>query len=339
MAVAADAEQLPDDQKYSVAFYLDRIPSDPAGTDSLRTGRNFANYQLGIIYKEQFKELLLAAGKLERVLKSDPEERLILPSKYNLFKIYEEVGSPLAAGMREDIIRNHPDSRYAAILTNPELLQDALANSPEARYAALFEAFEAQRYLEVITGSEEAIQQLTGDPIVPKLELLKANAIGRLQGFENFRDALNYVALNYPNTEEGRKAGAIIADQLPQLEPDGFTESLSAPGTQNWKVVFPFPRFQDAVAGRLKERLEKSITDLGYRNTVSMDVYDLEQVFVVVHGFRSRDFALGYIELLKNNKDYRIDNENFVILSANYKVVQIHKNIEAYRSLIHTPKP
>ena len=85
--------------------------------------------------------------------------------------------------------------------------------------------------------------------------------------------------------------------------------------------------------------LTADAVDLIFSNLTLQWCNDLEQVFVVVHGFRSRDFALGYIELLKNNKDYRIDNENFVILSANYKVVQIHKNIEAYRSLIHTPKP
>ena len=76
---------------------MDRIPTDVAVIDSLDTERNFANYQLGLIYKEKFKENLLAAGKLEEVLKSNPEERLMLPSKYNLYKIYEEEGSPLAA--------------------------------------------------------------------------------------------------------------------------------------------------------------------------------------------------------------------------------------------------
>ena len=335
---AAGPEDLTEEEKYSLEFYLGRIPTDEAVIDSLRRERNFSNYQLGLIYKEKFKELLLAAGKLERVLASDPEERLVLPSKYNLYKIYQEVGSPLEASMREDIIRNHPQSRYAAILTNPEIELAAMENSPEYRYGELFKAFEAQRYLEVITGSEESISQFTGDPIVPKLELLKANAIGRLQGFEDFREALNYVALNYPNTEEGRKAQQIITEQLPQLESTEFTQELSAPGTQNWKVVFPFKRHQEKEALALMEDLEKSLKDLGYRNRISRDIYNLEDQFVVVHGFRSRDFALGYVELLKKNRDYRIDNENFVILSANYKVVQIHKNIEAYRSQLETPK-
>ena len=338
-AIQADPGSLGEEQKYDLNFYLDRIPRDAGVIDSLRRERNFANYQLGLIYKEKFQEPLLAAAKLEKVLASNPEERLVLPSKYNLYKIYEAAGSPLMEEMRMDIIKNHPESRYAAILTNPGVELSALANSPEARYAELFRAYGEQQFLEVITGSEESIQQFAGDPIVPKLELLKANAIGRLQGFEDFREALNYVALNYPNAEEGRQAQRMIEEQLPQMESREFTTSLSASGTGNWKVVFPFKRYQQEEAQALQELLEKSIADLRYGNQVSKDIYNLEDLFVVVHGFRSREYALGYAELLKNNRDYRVDRENFVILSANYKTLQIHKNLEEYRNQIQPPKP
>ena len=89
----------------------------------------------------------------------------------------------------------------------------------------------------------------------------------------------------------------------------------------------------------LKKRLEESIVDLKYKNTVSKDIYDLEDQFVVVHGFKSKDFALGYAELLKNNRDYRIKDENFVVLSSNYQIILVHKNIEDYKAQMLTPKP
>jgi len=65
----------------------------------------------------------------------------------------------------------------------------------------------------------------------------------------------------------------------------------------------------------------------------------LEDQFVIVHGFKSKDRALGYSELIENNKDYRIRNPRFVILSSNYKIVQVHKNIKEYRNTVLTPKP
>ena len=42
--------------------------------------------------KEKFKEFELAKDKLQELLKSNPEERLVLPSKYNLYKIYQLLG-------------------------------------------------------------------------------------------------------------------------------------------------------------------------------------------------------------------------------------------------------
>lgn len=332
-------EEPTDEEKYSVEFYLDQIPTDVVIIDSLKGERNFANYQLGLIYKEKFKENLLASAKLEEVLKSKPEERLILPSKYNLYKIYEEEGSPLANDMKGNIIKNHPDSRYAEILLNPAAVLAGNSDSPDAQYVKLYKLFQGQEFLKVITATEESINKFTGDPIVPKFEMLKANAIGRLQGFEDFKEALNYVALTYPNNPEGKKAEQMVAEQLPKLEPKEFSPETGSTGTANWKVVFPFKRHKNQEALKLRELLEKSIKDLKYKNVVSKDIYNLEDQFVIVHGFKSKDFALGYAELLKINKDYKVDNENFVILSANYKIVQVHKNLLEYKDYVLTPKP
>ncbi len=328
-----------EDEKFSLDYYMDRLPTDVAIIDSLKTERNFANYQLGLIYKEKFNENLLAAEKLENVLASNAEERLILPSKYNLYKIYEEVGSPLKETMKADIIANHADSRYAEILLNPQAVLADSSDSPEKRYESLFKQYQDQHYLQVITGAEENINRFTGDPIVPKFEMLKANAIGRLQGFELFKEALNYVALTYPNNPEGKKAEQMIAEQLPKLEQKDFSPETDSKGTSNWKVVFPFKRSNNEKALKLMELLEKSIEDLRYKNKVSRDIYNVEDQFVVVHGFKSKDFALGYAELLKNNKDYRVADENFVVLSENYKIIQVHKNIIDYRNTLLTPKP
>ncbi|NNC33929.1 MAG: hypothetical protein HKO09_03530 [Croceitalea sp.] len=337
----SESENMPisPDEKYNVLYYLDQIPTSTATIDSLRADRNFANYQLGLIYKEKFNENLLAAAKLEAVLAADPEERLILPSKYNLYKIYEEALSPLAEDMKQNIIANHADSRYAEILLNPQAVLADNADSPDKKYAEVFELFEDQQFLQVITQTEQYINKFTGDPIVPKFEMLKANAIGRLQGFEPFKEALNYVALTYPNNPEGKKAEQMVAEQLPKLEVKEFSPETESEGSGNWKVVFPFKIRDNEKALKLKKRLEASIKDLRYKNAVSKDIYTLEDQFVVVHGFKSKDFALGYAELLKNNKDYRIKDENFVILTSNYKIILVHKNLETYKADILNPKP
>ena len=41
--------------------------------------------------------------------------------------------------------------------------------------------------------------------------------------------------------------------------------------------------------------------DLKYRNMVSKDIYTLEDQFVVVHGFKSKEFALAFVDAYFQN--------------------------------------
>jgi cell fate regulator YaaT (PSP1 superfamily) len=68
--------------------YLAQIPTDQKIIDSIVGDRNMAYYQLGLIYKEKFREYNLAVNRLEKLLTFQPEERLEVPAKYHLFKTY-----------------------------------------------------------------------------------------------------------------------------------------------------------------------------------------------------------------------------------------------------------
>jgi len=313
-----------------LAYYEERA-LDAQGLDSVLSERNFALYQLGLLYKEKFKEYPLASNRLERLLTLDPEERLVLPAKYNLYRIYEQLDSQKALSYRQDIIDNHPNTRYSEILLNPEAVLKGDAESPDARYNQLYRRYEAQDYLAVIYECEALIKKYEGDQAVPKFELLKASAVGRLYGFEKYKAALKEIALAYPNVNEGKKAQRILDQELTALARTEFDRDTVSSGAKNWKVVFPFKIRDNQRALSLKKRLEESIEELRYKNKVSKDIYSLEDQFVVVHGFKSKEFALGYVELLRKNKDYRIRDENFVISSENYQIIQVHKNLEKYK--------
>ena len=174
----------------------------------------------------------MAINKLETLLGYGPEERLILPSKYNLYKIYDLLENEAQANKwKNDIINNHPESRYAEILLNPNIQLENDASSPEARYKALYAEFENQRFDYVIATAEEYINIYTGTELVPKLEMLKATALGRRDGYEAYKKGVNFVALNYPQSPEGKEAQNIYAKTLPTLgKKDFVTESAK------WKL-------------------------------------------------------------------------------------------------------
>jgi hypothetical protein len=58
----------------SIQLILFKTTSNKAAIDSIGMERNKAYYQLGVIYKEKFKEYELATNKLEQLLQNSPEE-------------------------------------------------------------------------------------------------------------------------------------------------------------------------------------------------------------------------------------------------------------------------
>jgi len=319
---------LDNDPMYDPLTYVSQIPGEQSVLDSLATQQNLAYYQLGVIYNENYGEYGLAAERLEFLLGNEPQERLVLPAKYNLYKIYEAQGRLRdQEEVRNDILQNYSDSRYAAFIRNPESLQKD-KNSPEVFYNNLFRDFENQKYQDVIQKSNEFISRFTGDPIVAKFELLKARAIARLQGIDAYEQALNYVAVTYPQTKEGQKAQDIINKAIPELKSLEF--SSDSPQSK-FKLIYPVKNSELQNTIELKDSIEKAISELDYKKmSVSIDVYDSERTFVVVHGLETQSKSLGFQELLQENKNYKIGREAFAMSAENYRIVQIKKNLRIF---------
>jgi len=58
---------------FNVAYYKEQIPKSEKVLDSITQTRNDAYYNLGLIYKEQFKEYEIAAIDFEKFLEIDPQ--------------------------------------------------------------------------------------------------------------------------------------------------------------------------------------------------------------------------------------------------------------------------
>jgi len=318
-----------DDLLFDVNYYLAQIPTEEKAIDSISKERNFAYYQLGLIYKEKFKEYDLAKSKFTNLLNNNPEKRLILPAKYNLLKMYETLGRTAEMNiLKNEIISNYPESRYAQILNNPEAVLAKDDSSPESIYKATYKKFEAQEFEAVIKESANYVSAFEGDAIVPKFELLKAFAKGRLYGFEAYKKAINNVAVNYANTEEGVQAQYIFDNSIKGLEKSEFEDDTNA---TKCKVVYPFASTNATEISAFKKTLDETISKAEYNNmSTSIDIYSKDKIFVVVHGLRSIETAKGFTNLFPSELKYKIERPFFGISTNNYRILQIHKNLQAY---------
>jgi hypothetical protein len=317
-------------EKYTTEFYLSQLPVEKVILDSINKERNFANYQLGIIYKEKFKENLLAVAKLEKLLSSNPEEKLILPAMYNLYKLYQITDVIKATTMKNSIIAQYPDSRYAEILNNANPNADSLIDSPEGTYTKWYRLYEQEQYAVVLAAMDQLILQFSGEEIISKLELLKANAIGKLKGVTAYKDALQDVADNYPNTDEGKNAQLIISDQIPYLEKMEFVDKPS----NNWKILYRVGLRDDQATKDLQEKIKSFIDNEDLKNIYfSFDGYTAAEQFITIHGINSKLYADDIAFVLADKIKYKITNTPIVVSAENYKVIQIKKNLETYLTI------
>jgi tetratricopeptide (TPR) repeat protein len=326
----SEREEKSEEPKYTVAYYLKQLPTEAKFIDSLATARNFAYYQLGLIYKEKFKENELAAARFEQLLKNNPEERLVLPAKYNLYKIYQIIAPAKAEQMKAQILNEYPTSRYAEIIRNPSVEVTDESN-PELVYNALYKKVERGELREVFSEIDAVIQRFTGEEVAAKFELLKAKLIARLEGLESYKKALNFVALTYPNLEEGKQAERLLSMDFPKLEALTFSKEIE----NEWKIVFPkaFPPSQEVK--NLTDKIEKYLKDA---NTIllksSTDIYTLTDDFIVIHGFSSKTVANSVLSLLKEYKNYKIKDQAYIVSSEDYKIIQMKKKFEEWLKLV-----
>ncbi|MBU2526522.1 MAG: hypothetical protein KKC03_07975 [Bacteroidetes bacterium] len=326
--VAENPDEQFKDSIYQLAYYLNRIPKDPAVIDSLSRQRNDAYYQLGLIYKERFKAYTVAIEKLEILLTNQPEEKLILPAKYNLYQLYALTDSPKALAVKTDILTNHANSRFAQLLQNPEADLAEDTESPEAVYNRIYELYRNQQFADAEKLLDAAVLTFNGDEIVPKLALLKARSLARLDGFEAYRKSMEELSVDYANSAEGKLAAELLNSDLKDLEAASFDLESSS---LYWKVLVPYAFVDSLKMQREREIVEKAIDTLQYDYLfLSEDLYSRDKIFLVIHGFPDASRAEGFLELLRVNKDFKLRLDGIVVNSENYRIIQIHKNLDDY---------
>jgi tetratricopeptide (TPR) repeat protein len=320
-----DEDPFANDPKYNPETYLTQIPEDKNIIDTLWIDRNFAYYQLGVIYKEKFKEYSLAKNRFVDLLESNPEDRLILPSIYNLYLISEELNDFEEQNRwKNKILNEYPESEYATLLLNPEQLKNS-ENNPLYIYKRLYKDYENKQYNYVVEKADEYAKKFIGRPISPKFELLKAYAIAKIEGSEAYLEALNYVALTYPQSDEGKFAQKQYDKVKRNFKSKDFKADTE---NNNYKLVYYFSNNDELKSFQAK--LQTAFKTLDYDFKTTEEVYNSNQDFLVIQGLSSKLGAEGLAEKLINENLISEEFDYFAISEENYSTIQIYKNLDEY---------
>ncbi len=330
-ATKEDEDSMFNDPQFDPQTYVAQIPKDEKLIDSIYGERSYAYFQLGVIYKEKFKENELAINRFKKLLDfQNLDEKLILPAKYNLYLAYMNLENQAEANYwKQKIIKEHPDSRYAEILLNPRSLRDD-ENSPSQVYARLYKQFQNRELKGLLEKCMYWENQFTATPILPKFKLLKAQVKGRMLGYQAYKESLEQLALDHPQTKEGKKAQELINGLSSSMRNKKFKLDTNQ---DEFKLVYYFKE-EDYTLAELedvKNQLKSGLENLNYTQIeLSVDIYNPSNNFVILHGFNSRLGSKGMAELLIE-KDVASEKwDYFSITNKNYAVLQMHKTLEDY---------
>ena len=199
--------------RYDLASYIKTIPTDKNKIDTLILDRNQALYELGLIYKEQFKNTKLAIERLERVASLNPKKELILPINWHLYQVYKDVGKQKKSDKHQNIIlTKYTNTIFAKTIRNPnkKIEEEISVDEIENLYKEIYYLYKDNKYQETVAKVVDILPSIENSKLIAKFELLRAYAIGKYTDKKTYKFALEAIVIKYGNTTEGKQAKKII---------------------------------------------------------------------------------------------------------------------------------
>lgn len=197
--------------KYDLNSYLSRIPTETIVIDSIADERVQALYELGLMYSERFERDQMAIDRLERLLKSYPPKRLVLPTYFLLYELYGKQKESKGIFYKRSVLRKYPTTAYSRVIKarDGEPNSDQEIEEIKKLYEASYKMYDKGNYEQAAVFIEQSLETIDNSPLIPKFELLKAYCIGKYASKKQYKKALDKVFKDYPNSIEGRKASSI----------------------------------------------------------------------------------------------------------------------------------
>ncbi|MBC8152720.1 MAG: tetratricopeptide repeat protein [Bacteroidetes bacterium] len=160
-----------------------------------------AYYKVGKIYKFQLNQPNEAISTFEALLTRFPNTTYRPEAYYLLHLANEQI--PRASTWKDKLQTEFANSSYAR-LVGRAVASTAQTTGSEAQaqkaYTDLYELYQSGNLTEALARTETALGQYVGAQIEDKMALLRVILVGRVQGPDAYRQALDEFARDYPNS-------------------------------------------------------------------------------------------------------------------------------------------
>ena len=299
-----------------------------------------ARYTAGILYKEVLGETALAAAQFQAILDMFKLNPTDLSAAFQLYKLNE--GSEEAENYKKYILKNYPSSDAAQFFKDPDFYvkQKESALKDQQKYLKLLEKYNQESYSQVLTETQQVVDNDLSNAFRAEYMLLNALAFGQLN--ENKKDLiprLNRIVEEKPTSEQATRAKEMLAIII-----NGYSKSV--PVDFEKKSFFTYvPNAVQYVIVLLDEDEDiedarNAIADFSNKGfkvakvKVSQKMTTTEKQFILVQEFQTAKIAGEYLNAYKAGFEYLDDFQNnkiFIINQENLKKLIETSKFDEYK--------
>jgi len=318
-----------------------KIPVTPEEVEASNNRIIDAYVANGLIYKEKLNDTKEAVKIFQTLLMRFPDNNYLAKVYYYLYKCYEELANDTAAKKyRELVLDKFPESDYANIIKNTGKNNTSAGGSEETKYyEATYEMYKSGDYAGVKSRCESAHSKYAKSNLIGKFDYLKALAIGKTESEANFKQALEEVVKNYPNTDVYVAANNILdyfkRKNNPQPEPTSTAAYVFSPTSEHFYMLIT-----DESKANI-ETLKANYSDYNaeYHRLESFEInsYILGEKtkIIIIKSFPNSAKSISYYRELINNTLFfeKVGLEEYsqcVISDQNFKIMMKKKDDDEY---------
>ena len=295
------------ESRYRVSYYLDQIPRKAHELDSVKQSACVAWSEVAAAYRDGMQEPSKAVAAYRSAVRGCPDHPEAARWRYALYRLHLSLKENLQADeTQKELLERFPDSEAAAILgrgNGPRAAEVIPVAS--AAFLALRDAVSQRRWRDALRAGE-AISWPDSERAAAAL--LRAMALGGLEGRAAYADALRKVVADFPSSPQAAAAQTYLAElaAVPAQEPPVNAENLklfiAAPAAPHQMLLLIPTGFDaNAIRNTLARIHSVNFADkpLGLRPLPWNDNFEL----IIVDGFKSAAEALAYRDQIRRNPD------------------------------------
>ena len=295
------------ESRYRVSYYLDQIPRKAHELDSVKQSACVACSEVAAAYRDGMQEPSKAVAAYRSAVRGCPDHPEAARWWYALYRLHLSLKENLQADeTQKELLERFPDSEAAAILgrgNGPRAAEVIPVAS--AAFLALRDAVSQRRWRDALRAGE-AISWPDSERAAAAL--LRAMALGGLEGRAAYADALRKVVADFPSSPQAAAAQTYLAElaAVPAQEPPVNAENLklfiAAPAAPHQMLLLIPTGFDaNAIRNTLARIHSVNFADkpLGLRPLPWNDNFEL----IIVDGFKSAAEALAYRDQIRRNPD------------------------------------